>query len=96
MYSSKTVARLGKFVLFGFPIVGTIRSELVIKEASEMKRYNKSQAAEFCGASVAMFFYWIRVGLVPSPTHRLGKRLYYTQDEIEKIKVCLEKQFAAK
>jgi DNA-binding transcriptional MerR regulator len=51
-----------------------------------MELWNQTDAALACGVSDAMWRYYTKAGYVPRPSHRCGRRCYYTRDEIDDMK----------
>ena len=56
-----------------------------------LKLFNVSEAARRIGVPVPEMHRWVSAGHLPLPQVRLGKRRYYTQDDIELLaRKCAE------
>ena len=58
---------------------------------SVLKLFNVSETARQIGVPVPEMHRWISAGYLPMPEIKLGKRRYYTQDDIEVLtRKCAE------
>jgi DNA-binding transcriptional MerR regulator len=50
---------------------------------------NQTEAAYACGVTDSQWRYYTKIGYVPRPSHRRGRRCYYTLEEVEALKMVL-------
>ena len=70
-----------------------IYSTILVEERKNyMNLYSKTQAAELAGMAYMTLDYWVRIGHLNEPTHLKGRRKFYNDKDIEKIKLFWQKR----